>query len=225
MGTVLINVLCVILRIMTMKLTDELRKEYQRLFLTMQPKQAKALEISIAVKAIKANKARYLTVQQKLGIPWLFIAVIHNMECSRRFDKHLHNGDPLTARTINVPAGRPKKGNPPFTWEESAIDALTYMNLHKWTDWTIPGMLYKLEAYNGFGYRRNHPEVLSPYLWSFSNHYTSGKYVADGRWSDSAISNQCGAAVILKELIEVDNNYLAETAEMPAKAAEEIKKV
>src|SRR5262249_30065710 len=39
-------------------------------------------------------------------------------------------------------------------------------------------------------------------LWSFSNHYTSGKYVADGTWSDTAKSNQCGAAVLLRRMAE-----------------------
>jgi hypothetical protein len=75
-------------------------------------------------------------------------------------------------------------------------------NLFNWTDWEIPGILYKLEQYNGFGYRNFHPSVKSPYLWSFSNHYTSGKYVADGTWSPTAKSQQCGAAVLLRRLAE-----------------------
>src|SRR5215469_15940606 len=72
----------------------------------------------------------------------------------------------------------------------------------EWHDWSISGMLYRLEAYNGFGYRIRHPEVLTPYLWSYSNHYVSGKYVADGTFSASAISNQCGAAVLLRRMAE-----------------------
>jgi lysozyme family protein len=42
--------------------------------------------------------------------------------------------------------------------------------------------------------------VLTPYLWSFSNHYDRGKYVADGKFSATARSQQCGAAVMLKLL-------------------------
>ena len=64
----------------------------------------------------------------------------------------------------------------------------------------MPGTLFQLEGYNGFGYRDHHPTVPSPYLWSFSNHYTRGKYVADGRFSPTAVSQQCGAAVLLKRL-------------------------
>ena len=69
------------------------------------------------------------------------------------------------------------------------------MTLNEWG-------LYKLEEYNGWGYRKFHPHVKSPYLWSFSNNYTSGKYVKDGVWSNTAKSDQCGAAVILRRLAE-----------------------
>jgi hypothetical protein len=57
--------------------------------------------------------------------------------------------------------------------------------------------------------------VLSPYLWCFSNHYTKGKYVSDGRWSETAVSQQCGAAVLLrrmaeKGIIQLGDNIAAE---------------
>lgn len=182
--------------------TDALRNEYQTLFDTCQIKPPKVQEVETLVSRLIANKARYANVGTPLDIPWYVIAVIHNMECSQRFDQHLHNGDPLTARTRNVPAGRPKAGDPPFTWEESATDALTFDGLTKWQDWTIPGILYCLEGYNGWGYRLHHPAVKTPYLWSGSNHYTSGKYVADGTWSDTAVSAQCGAATLLRRIAE-----------------------
>lgn len=76
--------------------------------------------------------------------------------------------------------------------------------LPDWDDWSIPGMLYTLEGYNGWGYRRYHPEVKSPYLWSGSNHYASGKYVADGTWSRSAVSAQCGTATLLRRIAETE---------------------
>jgi hypothetical protein len=62
-----------------------------------------------------------------------------------------------------------------------------------------------LERYNGWGYRLYHPHVLSPYLWSGSNHYTSGRYVADGTWSETAVSQQIGAAVILRRMAECES--------------------
>ena len=130
------------------------------------------------------------------------VGVIHALESSLNFGRHLHNGDPLTARTVQVPAGRPKTGQPPFTWEASASDALRFQGFDKWKDWSIPGTLFKLEGYNGFGYRDHHPDVPSPYLWSFSNHYSRGKYVADGTFSPTAVSAQCGVAVLLRRMAE-----------------------
>ena len=41
----------------------------------------------------------------------------------------------------------------------------------------------------------------TPYLWSFSNQYTSGKFVQDGVFDPNAISKQCGAAVILSQMV------------------------
>ena len=186
----------------SIQLSEALKQEYNRLFNSCIIDQSKEQSVEKIVTKILNNKPRYKAAGDPLNIPWFFIAVIHNMEASLNFKLHFHNGDPLTARTINVPAGRPKSGNPPFTWEESAADALVFERLHLWGDWSAAGLLYKLEAYNGWGYRKKHPHVLSPYLWSYSNHYSSGKFVADGRWSENAISQQCGGAVLLRRLVE-----------------------
>lgn len=145
-------------------------------------------------------RARYEGVGLSLNIPWVFIALVHAMECDQSFAHHLHNGDPLKARTVRVPAGRPKEGKPPFKWEVSARDALMFEELHRWTDWTIAGILYQLESFNGMGYRRYHPGVPSPYLWAGCNHERPGLYVKDGKFDKTARSSQIGAAVLLKHL-------------------------
>lgn len=193
--------------------TEPLRKEYETLFNSciIRPERISAIEGLIA--NLVTNKERYQKVSDIQGVPWGFVAVIHNMEASQNFTKHLHNGDPLSARTIQVPSGRPKTGVPPFTWEESAGDALAIKGLGALNDWSLAGTLYQLERYNGFGYRLYHPHVLTPYLWSYSNHYTSGKYVADGTWSDTAPSKQCGSAVLLRRMAE---NGLIEFHDQPA---------
>jgi hypothetical protein len=59
-------------------------------------------------------------------------------------------------------------------------------------------MLFRFEKYNGFGYRRRN--IQSPYLWSYCQHYTSGKFIQDGKYDPGAVSKQCGAAVLLSEL-------------------------
>ena len=94
-----------------------------------------------------------------------------------------------------------------YTWEESAIDALTQggKNLDKVKDWSLPAQLWQIERYNGFGYRQNYPDVLTPYLWSGTNHYTKGKFISDGKWDANAVSKQIGAAALLKILMEEEN--------------------
>lgn len=181
----------------------QLRPEYQKLWDTMVIRPGNVKAVDAVVSKIVAGRARYGIAAEKAGVPWGFIAVVHQLEGSGNWNTHLHNGDSLRARTVNVPKGRPIKGSPPFTWEDSAADALAQKGLGKATDWTIPGTLYQLERYNGWGYRLYHPETLSPYLWSFSTHYARGKYVADGKWSSTAVSQQIGAAVLLKRMHEL----------------------
>ncbi len=193
-------------------LTTALRADYQRLFDQCKINPAKASLIEQTIQKIISNKARYQAVSAMSGAPWYVIAVIHMMEASLRFDRHLHNGDPLTARTVQVPAGHPKKGNPPFTWEESALDAMSLKGAHRVKDWSLPALLYTLESYNGMGYRMYFPHVPTPYLWSFTNHYVSGKYTHDGRWSETAVSQQCGCAAVLRRMAELD---LIEFADQP----------
>ena len=105
--------------------------------------------------------------------------MIHALECAFDFDCHLHNGDPLTARTVRAPKGQAGSGAPPFTWWESAVDALRGRDLDALSDWPVGAPLDRLERYNGLGYRRR--GLASPDLWSFSGHNQKGKYAADGR--------------------------------------------
>jgi len=180
------------------KFTAALAKEYSDLFNRCKIAADKMAEVEEVVQRILQYQNRYASIAAQSTVPWYVIAVIHNMECGLDFTKHLHNGDSLKRRTVNVPAGRPKTGQPPFTFEVSALDALAYDKLTEWNDWSIGGICYKLEGFNGWGYRAR--DINSPYLWSYSNLYTSGKYVADNKWSGTAVSSQCGAAVILRRM-------------------------
>jgi lysozyme family protein len=187
----------------TVALTNALRDEYQNLFDRCVVDNGRRTEVESLIGKVSGGENRYRSVGGPLGIPWQLVGVIHCLEASFSFKTHLHNGDPLTARTVHVPKGRPKDGPPPYQWEASASDALRLAKLDSWDDWSVPGLLYRLEGYNGFGYRTQHPEVLSPYLWAGSNNYTRGKYVADGTWSATAVSKQCGGAVLLRRMAEI----------------------
>ncbi len=202
-------------------LTSELRAEYERLYSSMEfrweddhkdePKleaiyQGLQVEYTLVVAALKSNLPRYAKIAQMAGgsIPPEFIGILHSMEAGLSFSKHLHNGDPLSARTVQVPVGRPKTHAPPFTFDESAVDALTMPGkaYHLETDWSLGAMLWRMEGFNGYGYRQYHPNVLSPYLWSGCQWYTRGKYVADGKWDSNAVSKQLGTALLLRGMRE-----------------------
>jgi lysozyme family protein len=172
---------------------------YQQLYQTMSINPAKLSQLDKVISKINANKGRYTAVWNLTSVPWQVIAAIHYRESGNSFLRHLHNGDPLTARTTHVPAGRPLKGTPPFTWEESAIDAIRMQGLNKVTDWSIGNTMVLLEKYNGLGYKKK--GLPSPYLWSWTDKYKAGKYVADGKFDPKVVDVQCGVAVILKKLL------------------------
>ena len=152
-----------------------------------------------AVKAIRANQAHYDAVAEFSRIPWQIVAVLHTREADGNFNCHLHNGDPLTARTIHVPKGYPLVGEPPFTWEESARDALALDNLSGRAGWDdIATTLDRIERFNGLGYRRK--GLPSPYLWSGTNHAPAGKFTSDGHFDPTATDAQPGCSGLLKLL-------------------------
>ena len=139
-----------------------------------------------------ANIKRYQFIQKETGVPWQVVAGIHGLEASFNFNSYLHNGDKLGIKTTHVPKGI----GPLFTWEASAIDVLHRRHVEKIKHWSIPVCLKFCEAYNGLGVLNKHPETNSPYLWSFTNLYTKGKYVADGKYDPNAVSKQVGVAAL-----------------------------
>lgn len=193
---------------------DQLKDEYRHLWNTREVHTSKRDAVTATANKILAGHKEYVKVEMATGVPWWWVGITHAMESGCNFNTHLHNGDSLKARTRLVPKGRPLKGNPPFEWFESAMDALMMKDLHKIKDWHDPARVaFEFERYNGFGYRRFHPEVLSPYLWSYTNHYVRGKYVADGKWDAKHVSKQSGAMAILSALIA--NKIVDPFAEMP----------
>lgn len=205
-------------------LTQALRDEYAQLFALARIRPENAFEVDAGVARISDPNSRaiYERLEAKSGVPWYVIGIIHGLECNWSFRKHLHNGDPLTARTVQVPSGRPKTGSPPFEFEVSALDALTEQRgAGANSDWSIPGICYMFESYNGFGYRLFHPHVKSPYLWSYTTIYTTGKYVQDGKWSETTKSRQCGAMALLRRLVDkgIVSLEVAAVAESPPSEA------
>ena len=180
---------------------DALADEYAALFKTAQIRPEHRESADWHLTMLRQSKERYSRVGERSGVPWYFIGIVHGLEASFNFRAHLHNGDyPLNQRTRQVPAGRPLRWLPPSDWESSAADALRIMGFAHAEDWSLPRILYRIEAFNGFGYRRM--GRATPYLWSFTTLYDRGKYVADGKFNPQARSQQCGAAAVLKLLAE-----------------------
>lgn len=145
-------------------------------------------------------RKRLRKVEEASGAPWWLVGVIGAMETGLSFSSHLHNGDPLTAPTVNHPPNRPTNWRAGMSWEDSAIDAVTTPphDLRAIDDWTIGATLRLLEKYNGFGYRNK--GRWSPYLWSGSNSYEKGKYGSDNKFDPNLVSKQVGAAVLIARM-------------------------
>lgn len=147
-----------------------------------------------ACAKIIQHKNRYESIGLASQIPWWVIAVIHHRENGNDFSGVLHNGERIIGKGVKtklVPAGR----GPFSTFEEAAIDALSLTAASKVGTWNVPNSLDFLEKYNGLGYRKR--GLPSPYLWSFTSKYVSGKYVKDGVFDSKAVDKQIGCVALM----------------------------
>lgn len=170
-----------------------------------------------AARRILAARSRYLAVEKQTGVPWFVQGIWHMRESNNNFAGVLHNGQHIIGtgrKTTLVPKGR----GPFSSWEEAAIDALTMKGLHRITDWPIERIGYETERFNGFGYlgRTN-----SPYVWAGSNHYTRGKYIADGVYSAGHVDQQLGCLPVLKALCNMSEEVRKRVG-APAPVAREV---
>lgn len=165
-------------------------------------KLTRSSEFNPVAKRLVAAKARYQAVEKATGVPWFFIAVTHQRESSQRWDRSLAQGDPWNAKSVHVPAGR----GPFKSWEEAAIDALVACSPYaaRNTDWSIGGLLTMLEQYNGLGYANK--GIPSPYVWSGTDQYVKGKYVADGKFDANAVDKQLGCAGLILVMQSLDSS-------------------
>jgi len=157
-------------------------------------------------------QTRYKVVSHLAGgIPAEVVCAIHAMECSLAWSRILHNGERISDVNKRGTKLHPKgigKGKH-WSWEVAAIDALK-RHAHYYPDeWNIVGTLNFLERYNGLGYRKYHPSVKSPYLWSGTQFYDSGKYTerknpitgkVKSFFDYKLVSKQVGCVLILKKL-------------------------
>jgi len=165
--------------------------------------------------ASSAAKARYQAIEAKTGVPWFFIAVAHQRESSQDWTRSLAQGDPWNKTSTHVPKGR----GPFVSFEDAAVDALTNCAPYaaRNTDWTVGGLLTMLEQYNGLGYFNR--GIPSPYIWSGTDQYLKGKYIADGKFDPNVVDKQLGCAGLILAMMQVDASIRFEAVEMPAVVA------
>lgn len=188
---------------------DTLAPEYADLWTSIQIRPDRRSSVKWAADRVLSGRDRYAEIEDLTGVPWFVVGMIHVLEGGGRFNTHLHNGDSLAKRTVNVPQNRPASHHGPFKWAESAVDALEYDGVTSVRQWSPVRVAHVMEKYNGFGYRRSDIRIPSPYLWSFTTHYRVGKFTTDHGYDASAVSKQAGAMAVLKYLTEVEPSVLA----------------
>ena len=88
---------------------EAIADDYRKLFATCQIRDANRSDVQWYVSKITdpARRKSYEQVTEETCVPWYFVAIIHGMEGGFDIKAHLHNGDPLKAKTVQVPKGRP----------------------------------------------------------------------------------------------------------------------
>ncbi len=173
---------------------------YSSLFGSMQILPSKERECMEAARKVLRGKSRYIQVEARADAPWYVVGITHLMECSCSWNRQILNGQHWNLKTTLWPPGL----GPWESWEESAVCGMLRFRKRYPPRWTVGAMGLFLERWNGMGYamRGKH----SPYLWSMSNHGEGvGKFVADGKYSATAVSQQVGAMVLLKLILEAEH--------------------
>lgn len=197
----------------------------------------RGLEFTAVAKRLvaPAAKAIYQRIEARTGVPWFIVAVIHEREASQNFKSNIAQGDPWNAVSRHVPAGR----GPFKSFEDAAYDALVNCAPHagKWKDWSAGGALTILEQYNGLGSamgptgwagkpytearKQKFPPLPSAYIWSGTDQYNGGKYVADHVFDRNVVDSQLGCAGLLLAMAQLDSSvkFSGEPVAKPAAPA------
>lgn len=176
------------------------------------PLASRQAAFTATARRLVAARDKYQAVAGKTGVPWFAIAVIHEREASQRWDASIAQGDPWDHVSVHVPKGR----GPFASWEAAAVDALTACAPHaaRWRDWSPGGLMTLLEQYNGLGYANM--GLPSPYVWSGTDQYRCGKYVADGRFDPQAVDQQLGCAGLVLAMAGLDAGVAMALGRVPS---------
>lgn len=184
---------------------ERLKDEYERNWAGLEIRTGRLAEANAVARKALNGKATYQQIERLTGVPWFFTALCHYRESNFDFDTYLGNGESLHRVTKLVPKGR----GPFATFVDGAVDAFRIQNFIGANDWSIARMMFRLEAFNGFGYHAK--GVNSPYLYGGSTLYgppeaRAGKFVRDHVFDSDHVDSQLGTAVILHAMMSFDSS-------------------
>jgi lysozyme family protein len=171
--------------------------QYAKWWDEMAIKQNRLSEFTNDAQYAIRHKVTYLAVEEKTGVPWAMVAIIHRREGDGDFDSYLGNGQSLYRTTTIVPAGR----GPFPSFLAGCVDALKYDGLTTTIDWRLEKQLFWMTGFNGWGY---YPRP-SPYIWGGTNVQVPGKYVRDRVYDPNVWDTQPGCAPLLKTIASLDS--------------------
>lgn len=156
-------------------------------------------ELEAFKKVWDKSRQRYENVAAIVNIPASLIAAIHYRESSNNFGTYLHNGDPLGRRTVHKP-----RGILFARWEEAAVHAIRQkdsirrdLGLTRHST-NMAAIAAFAERYNGLGYKGR--GIFSPYVFSGTNLYTCGLFVADGKFNSKVKDRRPGILALMKKI-------------------------
>lgn len=189
--------------------------------LRLQPTDTVREELKVFVAHYEANKERYEKIAKDANVPAALIAALHYRESTGDFDTYLHQGDPLGKKAVHVP-----KDIPVFhEFDEAALHALEMkQSIEDQTgltkDTRDPAVVATYaEAYNGLGYHNR--DVPSPYVYSGTEEYRSGKYVSDGNYSSRTKDEQPGVIAMMGSVGALDGLKYDPSKPTPARTPDE----
>lgn len=177
-----------------------LSSEYAGLLAHMQVTRSASIDV-VAQKLIRfVRQGRYAEVSALTGIPQPWVSTSFEREASSNFTLSPAQGDPWDHVSTHVPKGR----GPYPSWKAAALDAyhIDHLDQVGKENWTWERACYEGEVFNGMGYRSH--GVHSPYLWAGTNIYTTGKFIADGKFDSGEEDRQLGIVPLMRRMVEIE---------------------
>lgn len=198
---------------------EGLKNEYERNWANLEIRPSRLADANAVARRAINGKTTYQQIERLTGVPWHFAALCHYRESNFDFDTYLGNGESLHRVTTIVPKGR----GPFATFVDGAVDAFRIENFVGTHDWSIARILFRLEAFNGFGYHAK--GCNSPYLYGGSTLYgppeaRAGKFVRDHVFDPNHVDSQLGTAVILRAMMSLDSSITIDDSPQFAARAE-----